>query len=676
MSSNVVALKAVGEPTTIDGVVTTPGWLLSDPEDHVWTVADGPSYDFDQPRTASIDFRHHLPDGTRLTDPSNEEWLALARQYAVLLREHETSRIDTAQMQAAQVRELFKLMDFMRLQAEPIERFEHLRQADIARYVLVARHGLASILDVAERAAGLAQAGVDISDARTVREHLHLPPQLSISAELEVASGRSNGEPNMLTHNPLFRTLLVPEQLWDFRREIEGDNLRFHPFETSASAEAAKHCSDTCRTPVIPQRQAMMLIDGCLRLFVELGPIVLSCRSVMEDEFAKATNRPSRRAALARLAAVQAEGIGKLSERLRLPKGRSPLDVIEQATVVLVQACFVLIAALSARRAAEIETLQEDCITGGDGSRFVYSAILKTERENQHTPVPDVVARLVDWMHEIGTPARLASGSQRLFIWSDARSLATRSRARTNVPKDFDRLAQLCDVPPHEGMAWRFSARQFRRFFAIVYMWRYENPDLGALRLHLRHWDFRQTRGYCTDGTLGRIFTEEQRGFTRTVVGEALAGVRQVGGAAGGRLVAMAARLKPRFSGVVAMEPERLADWSKRIADRMVVRCNPWSYCTCPDTRRGAKDANCRPNPGLAAVGPDLSHATLETCIGCRHRMTDPVFAPFMRTEVELGTRMLASPRVAGTPLAAATQKRLDVIRDHVATADAAGTPP
>ncbi|MFA5990375.1 MAG: hypothetical protein WC803_12335 [Sphingomonas sp.] len=678
VKSNVVQL-----PRRCDSAVapkTVPPWLVSgDYDAPQWTVADGSSYRIyadGEARTAVIDFDQTLPDGSRLLHPSNVEWLSLAKQYVVLLREHETSRIQTAWMQAAQAREMFKLMSFMRLGDDPIPSFSQLRRIDIDRYALAARYGVASILDVAGRAARLAQSGIDISDPIQVRKRLHLPFNLDIADDLAVAAGRANGaERKALTHNPLFRSLLVLEQLWTFRREIEGDNIGIDPFETSASAEAAKHCSDTNRTPTIPQRQAMTLIDGCIRLFVDLSARVAEIRRDVAAAVDGASSVEAKRKASEAVLAAKADNIAAMRARLRMPEEAAALRVVENATVLLVQACFVLIAALSARRDDEIATLREDCVLGGDGSRFVFSAILKTEGENQHTPVPDIVSRLVDWLVDLGADARARSGSTRLFCWTDATTLVAGPRVRSTVPRDLDALAALCDVPPHEGAPWRFTARQFRRFFAILYMWRHENPDLGALRLHLRHWDFRQTRAYCTDTTLGRIFTEEQRGFTRTVVTEAMAGVRAVGGAAGARLMAMVARKKRRFAGVVAMEPERLADWSARIADRMVIRCNPWSYCTCPDTRRGAKDANCRTGGDQGAVGPDLSRATPETCIGCRHRMTDGIFAPFMRTEISLGERMLASPAIAGTVIALATAKRLEVIRPHVASADALGTP-
>lgn len=679
VNGNVVALRPKDPPRTRAPCSGTSfAWLRSPFPARVWKVADGPLVRTAVPgeeRTATIDFGFILPDGSSLMDPENSEWLMLARRYAVLLREHEQSQIQSAQLHAQQVRYLFLLISWMRLQQEPIDHVEDLRKDDVGRFVLAAKHGTASVLDVPARVAKLAATGFDIDNLGAVRKALHLPVTADIKDEVAVAAGRSNGaDRKPLVHNPIFRQLLVLEHLWAFRREIDGDNIRFDPFETSASAEAAKHCSDTGRTPVIPHRQAMTLIDGCIRLLVDVGPVVLALRRGLDA--AAATSKRDHANRRATFLASEADAVESLRIRIRSRPEADAARIVEGATVLVVQACFTLIAALSARRHDEVATLRTNCILGGDGSRFVFSAILKTERENQHTPVPDLVSRAVDWLTELGEPARRASGGTRLFAWTDATAYLAGPRVRTVIPSNLEHLAEVCGVPPHEGERWRFTARQFRRFFAILYMWRHQSPDLGALRHHLRHWDFARTRAYCTDQSLGRIFTEEQRTFTRTIVTEAMAGLRQVGGAAGTRLMSMLSRLKGKYAGVVAMEPERIATWAERISDRMVIKCNPWSYCTCPDTRRGARDANCRSGTDADATGADLANATPETCIGCRHRMTDGIFTPFMRTELAQGERALRSKGAAGTVFAVATARRLDVIRTHIAAADAAGTPP
>ena len=209
-------------------------WLLTVPAAHVWIVRDGASNrtaPIGEERTATIDFRFRLPDGTLLTDPENAGWLRLAKRYAVLLREHELSSIQTATLHAQQVRQLFLLMAWMRLQRpDPIDHFEDLRPQDVKRFVHAAKHGVASVLDVAARASALVAEGLDLEDLGAVRRALHLPDQSHIKEEVAIAAGRSNGaERKPIVHNPLFRQLVVLEDLWAFRREITGDNVRFDP---------------------------------------------------------------------------------------------------------------------------------------------------------------------------------------------------------------------------------------------------------------------------------------------------------------------------------------------------------------------------------------------------------------------------------------------------------------
>ncbi len=248
-------------------------WLKSSYPAMKWVVTAGPASRIgsnEEPRSRTIDFGFQLPDGSKLSDPRNASWLALAKRYAVLLREHEHASLGSAALHALQVQCLFLVLAWM--QMEGIHYFEDLRHEDIARYTLAAKFGTPSVLKVAERAAALRQPGAEALRAADVRKALGLSKMLNITEEVAIANGSSNGSPRIaVVHNTLFRMLLVFEDLWRLRRDIEGDNIRIEPFETSASATAAKHCSDTNRTPTIPHRQAMTLVDGCIRILIEVG---------------------------------------------------------------------------------------------------------------------------------------------------------------------------------------------------------------------------------------------------------------------------------------------------------------------------------------------------------------------------------------------------------------------
>jgi hypothetical protein len=466
------------------------------------------------------------------------------------------------------------------------------------------------------------------------------------------------------------RALLPLEDLWLWRDEIGPRAIKFRPFEVSASATAAKHCSANARTRTIPDRQAMVLLDGCLRLVLDLGPIIISLHKASRAIYSLGLERDDRSARQAELLRDRSDDFQLLQKKLKIdlyePHGPAPF--IDVAVRLLFNMCFILVAAFSARRHEEILSVKDGCISGNskDGL-WIYSAILKTERQRQHTPVPEVVQHVIGLLKELSEEARSASGSEKLFQWCQTKA-ATKTVPIAFRPSELNKVARLCDVPHYEGEEWNFTPRQFRRFFAIIYMWRYHHGDLSALKHHLRHWNFDTTRAYASDPEIGRIFTEEQREMTRRIVVEAATGHRLVGGAAGTRIRAIVDRAKKKLENrMIPMTMDRLVPLAERIASKIFMKSNPWSYCTAPLSEAGAREANCqdgRRQPG--DKGADYAAARPETCKGCKHNMTDDVFTPFMATEVKQTRSVADNPRYAGTLLGAVAKQRLQVIEPYL----------
>lgn len=644
----------------------TASWLLSNYDDPEWIVQDGPN-NRNETKNATINFAYRLPSGRLLTSPENAELLAVVKAYCFLMREHEYAEIETAATQYSQMRSVFSLLGWMDLQG--IRSFAEFTPNDVKQYVLDAKFGLSSTLHVKERLLRLKADGIDLSDHQRVRELLHLPSSLSLKRALEELD-RNDSERTPLRHMPLLRALLPLEELWLWRDEIGPGAMQFRPFEVSASATAARHCSITNRTKTIPDRQAMVLLDGCLRMVLELGPIIISLHKASRAIASSWQSRDERSARQAALLRDRAADFKLLKKRLNIslyePHGPAPF--IDVAVKLLFKMCFILAAALSARRHDEILSAEEGCIRGNakDGL-WIYSAILKNERQRQHTPVPEIVQHIMALLTELSAEARATSGNQKLFQWCQTKT-AKMTKVVAFKAERLNEVARLCNVPSYEGEEWNFTPRQFRRFFAIIYMWRYHHGDLAALKHHLRHWDFQTTRAYASDPEIGRIFTEEQREMTRRIVVEAATGDRSVGGAAGIRIRAIVDRRKKKLENkMIPMTMDRLIPWAERLASKIFLKCNPWSYCTSPETEAGAREANCRRGtrkPG--DKGANIAAARPETCSGCKYNMTDDVFTPFLDTEVRQTRAVIENPRYAGTLLGTVAKQRLEVIEPYL----------
>jgi hypothetical protein len=262
--------------------------------------------------------------------------------------------------------------------------------------------------------------------------------------------------------------------------------------------------------------------------------------------------------------------------------------------------------------------------------------------------------------------------SHKLCEWIAIETNGEIQLRRLNPGPYLDRYAEFVGVSVmDDGKFWHFTPHQFRRFFAIAYIWRYQFGDLGALAHHLRHFSLRMTLRYVTEAIAGMV-VEEQRSLTTTVFVEAAEGKRQLGGSAGSRFMQLLAKAKKELSAKVRIIlPSRLKAYVERFVGRsgVLLKCNPWSYCTCPMTVEGAARANCRSDsmdPQLNARGPDLAEAKPETCAKCVFNLTDPCFRPTLEREIDDTRGRLSGPYLP-PPAREAEQRRLLALEGYIA---------
>jgi hypothetical protein len=214
---------------------------------------------------------------------------------------------------------------------------------------------------------------------------------------------------------------------------------------------------------------------------------------------------------------------------------------------------------------------------------------------------------------------------------------------------------------------WHFTPHQFRRFFSILYVWRYQLGDLSALSYHLRHTDIVATRRYVTEAAAG-LLVEEEREFTKTILREAALGERKLGGAFGERFQRMLERWKSEVQKKVRIvPPERLEKWVEKFvsASDFLLKSNPWSYCVCPETPEGAARANCRKVLGTSrdTRGADFANAAPHICVGCFYNCTDLMFKPYIEEEIRLTQRRLEDPSLPSLVRNAETKRLSDLVR-------------
>jgi hypothetical protein len=423
---------------------------------------------------------------------------------------------------------------------------------------------------------------------RGIRTFAHLEPydieQLVEDARFGVKGlverhGNSPAPARNITVQALQRYLDPLESLHVMRRRLEADVIKFKPFAHGASRVAAVKGIGTERTPTPPPDLALHL---------------------MEQAAIWVTSDPER----------------------ALSNTASREQVIRMMT-----ACWIIIATFSARRDGEIDELRDDSLKGNLRTGwYLKFYIEKTLKRNEPIPVPPLVVSAINVLKKISSSARRLMGDGKLLARLDGAGIYRPYEAARHL----DDFAKHVNVPQYKNRSglpavWHWSPHQFRRFFAVLYFYRYEGASIEVLNHHLRHFSLDMTRIYVTQDAEGRaMWTDVAWGYNAYLARAIAAGERSYAGAAGGRLKRAAQRIADVLRRNLRIAtPERVGAALALMMQKqgMVLTPKPWVDCTSPATAAAASKAACRraSNAGPEALGPDFAFAGPTTCANCFH---------------------------------------------------------
>lgn len=602
-------------------------WLLRPYSNPEWVVCDTR----DASRTAIIDFGLPMADGRPLFRA--DRLYKTVKEYAWWMRDPRYSRIDDSQTHALMVRNLMNIAHALTLRG--IWSFAHLQPYDIEQLVEECRYGTDALLKASERVkvylnnlaaeegssvrpyGGLPQyvnpatgRPTKVIHAQGVASACHLPmgacrlPRVAAliaraAAEHGLMTGnRADADPEAplvnVTVQALQRYLDPLEQLHAMRRRIEAESIAFKPFARGAARVAAVKGAVAERTRTPPPKLALHLLGRSAEWVFERSGVLLN------DKAGKA-------------------------------------DILHMAT-----ACWIVIAAFTARRDEEIDDLRADCIRGDKESGWwLHAYIEKTLQRKEWIPVPELVVRAIEVLKGISADARRETDSDRLFQWMDESGAVV----QFDVGRRLDEFAALVEVPLFQqgrslSTPWHWHPHQFRRFFAVLYFYRFEGATIEVLSHYLRHFSLEMTKRYVTqDPEVAALWTDVEWGYMGHVARSIAAGERSVSGAMGDRLKRAARRLMDMFRRKLQIaSPERIGASLTLIMQRqgLVLTPKPWVTCSCPRTHDAARKAACRREGAIEtdAVGPDFARAGPSICSNCPHAIIEGSRKPFVDAEV------------------------------------------
>lgn len=334
------------------------------------------------------------------------------------------------------------------------------------------------------------------------------------------------GEKTAWTASRLNLTLRPIELLYRFRSSLIHDPLGFDPFPQhrtmAAVARSMSRADSGARTPTAPAFQTCYLVDQALTWVFVYGEQILSFAAALAAKPRRggrldADHRARRTRTLARSPsyAVEAssaspwpvrEGVARSGDSLARPPFREVLFDL------LPGACMIVIAAFSARRLEEIDSLRTGCIITDERDHFLETWISKTLRRHEKIPVPSSVARAVSVLERLSETRRMRTQDPWIFAFDDPIPGPSR---RFDPRRALARFTEHVNVPAlPSGERWWFTPHQFRRFFGVVYYHHYRFPHLAALSRFYRHFDPDMTRRYVTEKALGGFLEEAETGAT------------------------------------------------------------------------------------------------------------------------------------------------------------------
>ncbi|MYD94733.1 MAG: tyrosine-type recombinase/integrase [Chloroflexi bacterium] len=444
------------------------------------------------------------------------------------------------------------------------------------------------------------------------------PGELDTQASPEELIDRMGWRPEPRVNKYVAMLLKPIEEVWawrnDFLSDVAASGLAVH----GITSQARKRGKAQGHYATIPPEVAFAYLRGALQWVVVFAPVFLEGLRL-----GRGVEEIRKRLASAGLDVV-------LTGSHRGPRGAALWLNADRFLRLTAAACFAVIAGLSARRIGEIMDLGAGCtFVDTDGHHWIRIYIEKTLCSYEQMPVPAAVHQAVKCLEEISAEARKETGDDSLWQF---RCTHMNRYARFDPSRELNTLSRFLPGDLHER--WRFHPHQFRRFFAMVYFWRYEPGDVAALAHHLRHFDLEMTRQYVTDGGFGRIWQDVAEERQRDVLASVVDGSRWVGGPAGEQLKKRIEALKRRYRrDVQVVAAKRIVDKLLRLAKKWGSPCklHVWgTICVCP--QKGSpipgRNARCK---GAQERGPVFSQATVATCARCPYAVHTERFGPAAR---------------------------------------------
>lgn len=683
-------------------------WLVGcEYESLRWTVCDTNNRE----KTRTIDFAYAMPNGKTLCD--FPEFLKATREFAFWIRSPRYSRISDAETHAATVQ--FMMMIVHGLALDGLTSFKSVSRKYLKVFIERIKHAGDGILKAAERldawikerehlsasqfrallplqANGhywrlqtgefFEEIGIPIGAAKFPRV-AHFVSVIRNRAEIskypeEIGTAPpARIKPHAMTIHRFLSTL---ETLFYMRHVIDAIGINERPFDFSITAFARKHGVPNKPTPLPPPHLALHLMSHAMVWVLNYSDDLLRLHDAAHAANAanaeqittgpKSKRRKFREIANHLPTSGPQYGPWPLCENtVRGVEGLS----MHAALSMLFVACMIVIATFSARRLEELRQIEVgDIKRDGAGQLWLRSYIQKTIMGKEWIPTADIVHKAFNVLTRLSSISRQDGSNKLIARWTTPFISGGRTIISGWNKENINQFAKAVGTPMIPGSSgemqdWVWNSHQFRRFFAVLYFYRYRGT-IDDLAYFLRHLDLEMTRKYLTiTPDQAKSFRDIEGQYHRSVAADILTGKGDKVGA--GR--ELKRQLQLRFQKglrVSAPSEDEAVDFLARQmrTRRWVMRPRAWGDCTCPSDKTGTKSAMCRASPSTPGLGPHFASSAPSVCAGCPHLVDNGHLTEQLQME-ELGYRELAdSELLRGTLVGSMAQARVITLQRSV----------
>lgn len=583
-----------------------------------------------------------FPDGTTLLSPENKRFLATIE--AVLAIELERRRdgegafCNSTALEPA--REYRRLITWMKLRG--IEKFQDLTFLEIRRYLHGFCFGLDYHLQCTTRFSEYLNAArnshaFSAIEADSLAHHMmacgipkeylrSLPSVRTLFQKtienLPITESETKSQKQTLAVATIYTHAFDIEKLWLYRDKLP-DALRFNPLPETPHLFAKKHGKQGGHTRTIPPELGAFFLARSVHWVMEVGPELLKVIRAQENREATFPHRLLEDTEECKHFNKLARKWGWKHPLIGLARsGRIGIELRSAKKTYLLTSCFVVIVGFTARRGIEAGGLKCNCISGDREHGFWLESYIGKRDIIDKTPCPEIVVHAVKMI--IAMYGRNENSSEPLF-----RLRENTQKLSGCTPENINEFAKFvgADKTPNMADAWSYAQHQFRRLYAIIYVWRYEFPCLASLQHHLRHLYLWMTRTYYHDRWLEQDVLDESRKLTASKLKDIVRGEVKPVGILGKSLE----RALARSGSVHLVDEDRLDktldDFAKR--RKLLLKATPWGYCGCSSSPAHLRRSDCHNRQGSLKPmepylgGPEGHASSEELCAGCIFHMTD-----------------------------------------------------